>query len=137
MPERWVVPFRLSQRLRKQEGQDELRLKLLDRASEIAKKTLDRPATLERTLGIIAGARGDSLAAFGHYEKAIKSDPKDAELRHLAALALYQAGETKQAVAHARVATLLAPKNNTFRVSHQRILQKHRRQYSKNVDNSE
>ena len=136
MPDRWVVPFRLSQRLREQGKDEDFRLALLDRANEIAKKTLNDISVRERTLGIISSAKGDPVAAVGHYEKAIESNPKDAELRHLAAVALYQSGQTKQAVAHARVATLLSPKNPKFRVSHQRFLRIHRRQYTQKVDTS-
>lgn len=136
MPSRWVVPFRLSQQL-KQNGQvNEFTMKLLDRAGEIAENTLSDVGSRERTLGIIAIAKGDSLAAIGHYEKAVESQPRDPELRHLLAQALYQSGQTKQAVSEARIATLLAPKSHKFRDTHQRFLRLHRRQYSQKLENT-
>ncbi|QDT10119.1 O-antigen ligase family protein [Planctomycetes bacterium K23_9] len=130
MPKRWVVPFRLSQLLRQQEGTDEVREKLLRRSEEIAEASIAEPSSLYKTLGMIATARDDLSAASEHYDKAIKSNPGNAHLRHLAAVALYRQGDAKHAVQQARRAKDLEPKNAEYRKFFQQATKLHRQQYS-------
>ena len=137
MPQRWIVPFRLAQSLKGQESTDSIREKLLDRASEIANNTMPGDFALNRTLGKIAFARGDRSSASEYYGKAIETDPRNAEVRYLASVALSHVGSTKQAVKHARVATLLAPKNNQYRNFYDQVVELHRRQYSQRTDSKE
>ena len=137
MPQRWIVPFRLAQSLKGQESTDSIREKLLDRASEIANNTMPGDFALNRTLGKIAFARGDRSSASEYYGKAIETDPRNAEVRYLASVALSHVGSTKQAVKHARVATMLAPKNNQYRNFYDQVVKLHRRQYSQRTDSKE
>ncbi|MGB7328710.1 MAG: tetratricopeptide repeat protein [Rubripirellula sp.] len=130
MPNRWSVPYQLAQELKDQDSAAGLRTKLLQKSSEIADATLSNETSRHRTKGMIAAAYQDFETASEHYEKAIKSDPKDPQLRHLAATSLYQIGNAKQAVRHARVATLLDPKNSQFREFYRKATQLHRSQYS-------
>ena len=134
MPKSWIVPFRLSQSLRGQETAESIREKLLARAAEIAKSTMQDGFALNRTLGIIANAKGDRTSASEFYIKAISTDPRDPEVRYLASVALYKTGSTKQAIDHARVATMLAPKNNQYRNFYEQVVRLHRRQYSQRKD---
>ena len=137
MPDRWVVPFRLSQWMRDQESSHDVRIRLLERSSEIAQNTIIDDFSLHRTLGIIASTKGDSATSAEHFEKAIQLDPRNTEVRHLASVQLYKSGKVKQAITHSRVATMLAPKNTKYRNYHSRLLKLHRRQHFTRPSNQE
>jgi len=128
MPNRWTVPYRLAITLRKSPADTELRERLLEKAIQIVRATEADELAISSAQAVIATERGDHDQAAAMYAAAVKSSPKDPELRYRHAYSLLRAGQGREAAEAAQVALRLSPGSEKYTTLLNRARELHRRQ---------